>query len=78
MSETIGFIILATIFEGIFVLVVINPDRINFFNPLRNYQKWDRMNWFGVMFFTLLLNIILPVYAFGYWFYKLCVVGRRK
>lgn len=50
---------------------------LSFFNPIRNYKEWTSMNWFGVIFFTTLLNIICPVYALGYWFYKLCTVGRK-
>lgn len=77
MEAIIGIIFFITFIEGIFVCLVIDPEDFSFFNPIRNYKKWSSMNWFGVIFFTLLLNIILPVYAFGYWFYKLCTVGRN-
>lgn len=50
---------------------------LSFFNPIRNYKEWIFMNWFGVIFFTILLNVICPVYALCYWFYKLCTVGRK-
>lgn len=50
---------------------------LSFFNPIRNYKEWTSMNWFGVIFFTILLNVIYPVYALCYWFYKLCTVGRK-
>lgn len=46
------------------------------FNPIKNYKRWTSMNWFGVVFFTLVLNIVCPVLAFYYWFWKLCTVGR--
>lgn len=78
MSEVIGIIFFITFLEGLFIVFVVDPEDFSFFNPIRNYQKWNCMNWFGVIFFTLLLNIVLPVYAFGYWFYKLCTVGRNK
>lgn len=49
----------------------------SFFNPVCNYEQWCNMNWFGVIFFTLLINITCPVYALCYWFWKLCTVGRK-
>ena len=76
---TITFItIVATIVETLFMFIALNIQDLSFFNPIRNYKQWSSMNWFGVIFFTLLLNIIIPVYAFGYWFYKLCTIGRNK
>ena len=74
---------MSTISELIFVIsliklvILICVEDFSFFNPIRNYKKWNRMNWFGVIFFTLLLTIIFPVFALGYWFYKLCTVGRN-
>lgn len=74
---------MGTISELIFVISLIKlviflyVEDFSFFNPIRNYKKWNRMNWFGVIFFTLLLTIIFPVFALGYWFYKLCTVGRN-
>ena len=52
-------------------------DDLEFFNPLRNYEEWDSMNWFGVILFTTLLNILFPAYSLAYWFWKLCTVGRK-
>ena len=62
--------------EGIFLLMIDVVD-LSFFNPLRNYEEWYGLNWFGVIFFTIILNVTLPLYAFLYWFYKLCTVGRE-
>lgn len=65
-------------FIDLWALVVFDAiDDLSFFNPIRNYKEWIFMNWFGVIFFTILLNIICPAYALGYWFYKLCTVGRK-
>lgn len=76
---TITFItIVATIVETLFMFIALNIQDLSFFNPIRNYKQWSCMNWFGVIFFTLLLNIIIPVYALGYWFYKLCTIWRNK
>lgn len=46
----------------------------SFFNPIRNYEQWDKMNWFGVIFCTIAINIILFPYAIAYWIYKLFTV----
>lgn len=51
---------------------------LSFFNPIRNYKTWTRMNWFGVILGTTFLHVLLPVYAVGYWFYKLCTFGRKQ
>ena len=53
-------------------------DGFVFFNPVKNYKAWSSMNWFGAGFFTLLLNVICPFWAFCYWFCKLCTVGRKQ
>lgn len=53
-------------------------DNFNIFNPIRNYKTWTSMNWFGVILGTMLLHVLLPVYAIIYWFYKLCTFGRKQ
>ena len=35
------------------------------------------VNYFGAGFLALLINLICPIASLGYWFYKLCTVGRR-
>lgn len=73
-NRLVLFIFMITIVERFVVM----PDLdFNSFNPIRNYKEWISMNWFGVIFFTILLNVICPVYALCYWFYKLCTVGRK-
>ena len=54
-----------------------DKDDLSFFNPIRNYREWVNLNWFGVIFFTILLNITFSFFALGYWFYKLCTIGRQ-
>ena len=52
---------------------------ISFLNPIANYYKnWTNMNWFGVIFWTIIVNIVLCPYAVCYWFYKLCTFGRKR
>lgn len=54
----------------------VNIKESNILNPIHNYKRW-KMNWFGVIFFTALINIVFPIYSICYWFYKLCTVGRK-
>ena len=53
----------------------------HYFNPLDNYEEWDKLNMFGVLVFTLLLSILLAPWALIYWIIKILVfiftVGRR-
>lgn len=47
-----------------------------FVNPCFVY-KHNGVNWFGAALVALFYNMLCPLGALGYWFYKLCVVGRR-
>lgn len=47
------------------------------FSPIRNYNQWTKINWFGVIMGTLALHIIFPIFAICYWGYKLVTVGRK-
>lgn len=63
-------------FYEMFGLLAIGLD-LSIFNPIRNYNQWRKINWFGVIVATILLNVIFPLYAIVYWGYKLVTVGRR-
>lgn len=76
MIEAIYTIIIVTGIEAAIIAGIC--DDLSVFNPMRNYKKWKSMNWFGVIFFTLLLNVAMPILAFFYWFYKVCTVGRKS
>jgi uncharacterized membrane protein len=53
----------------------------HYFNPIDNYEEWDKLNLFGVLVFTLLINILFAPCAMIYWVFKILVamftVGRR-
>ena len=53
----------------------------HYFNPIDNYDEWDKLNVFGVFVFTLLLNLLFAPFALLYWIIKILVfmftVGRR-
>lgn len=48
------------------------------FNPKGNYKKWDRLNWFGVWFFTILYWIAFLPFAIIALIYWLFTVGREE
>ena len=53
----------------------------HYFNPIVNYEEWNKLNVFGVLMFTLLINILFAPWAIIYWAIKFFVfvftVGRR-
>lgn len=63
-------------FAEAFILTEIDFD-LSIFNPIRNYNCWHKINWFGVIVATMFLNIFFPLYAILYWGYKLVTVGRK-
>ena len=46
-------------------------------NPIWIYNH-TKVNIFGCILLTVLFNVICPIVTFGYWFYKLCTVGRKR
>ena len=46
------------------------------FNPIWLYRNY-KLNWVGAFLCALGLNLCCPIATIGYWFYKLCTVGRR-
>ena len=77
--EIIISIIIGWYFLGfVGIIACCNDFYLYFLNPIRNYNKWRSMNWFGVGVSTLFLNIILLPYAIIYWIYKLFTVGRKN
>lgn len=79
----IGWIIISVLIYFGITLEIIFVKRdcdVSFLNPLRNYDEWYTINWFGIGVITILLNVICLPYAIIYWIYKLIhwlfTVGR--
>ena len=71
--ESITLIIV--VIAGIEALILNSIEfDLSIFNPIRNYNKWTKLNWFGISFITILLNIIFIPYAICYWTYKIIAV----
>ena len=49
---------------------------VEFVNPFWIY-RYIKVNFFGAAFLCLVFNLVCPIVSFGYWFYKLCTVGRK-
>ena len=45
-------------------------------NPIYIYKRRN-VNWFGAILLTIFGSLLCPIATVGYWFYKLCTVGRR-
>lgn len=54
---------------------------ISFINPVRNYNKWTSLNYFGIGVITILINIIWLPYSIIYWMSMLIgtlfTIGRK-
>lgn len=59
------------------IAIACNADGFEFLNPIIIYNT-IKVNIFGTILITILLNTILAPYAIGYWVYKVCTVGRKK
>lgn len=63
-------------FMQAFILIPMGFD-LSIFNPVRNYNVWRKINWFGIVIITFILNIVFPLYSICYWIGKLFTIGRR-
>lgn len=54
-------------------LEVINLENLN---PVYVY-KHRKVNWFGAICICIFISLFCPIGAIGFWFYKLCTVGRK-
>lgn len=77
MADLIFFAVLIYLFLFFYISAKAS-ECLNFcFNPKRNYEFWYKLNWFGVLFFTILYWIVfLPfgIMAIIYWAFT---TGRK-
>jgi hypothetical protein len=64
-------------FLELFVLTPCCGMDLSIFNPIRNYNTWKKLNWFGISVITLILHILFLPYAICYWIYKAFTVCRK-
>ena len=65
-------IIIVVLFAWTFIsaIIVIGTNEKISFNPIINYHKMTRLNWFGICFITLLINILFLPLSIIYWLSK--------
>ena len=56
---------------------VFSDTGFEFLTPSWIYGHF-RVNWFGCCILFCIFNTVCPVLSFGYWFYRLCTVGRKS
>ena len=49
---------------------------LEFLNPVYLHSLWN-VNWFGAIFIAIIFNATVFPCAIGYWFYKICAIGRK-
>lgn len=82
MAKIIFTIIFGSMIEGLIILcnhvLCLRDNPFSIFNPIDNYQKWEEINWAGVILITLLLNALCPVLSVIYWFCKLLIFMFKR
>lgn len=56
--------------------IIRNAEGLEIVNP-EYIWKQTYLNAFGCCVVALFFAILVPIGAAGYWFYKLCIVGRK-
>ena len=71
-------------FIALFLMSLYNPRGLvgrarewEFVHPKYIHRKLRRVNWFGATVIALFYNLLCPMCALTYWFYKLCTYGRK-
>ena len=71
-QSMVGIIVVLCFLDAVIGVAFAATTRdFSMFNPIRNYEEWESMNWFGVGVTTLLLNIIFIPCALLYWMFKI-------
>ena len=69
-------ILLGDALFAIFIAEGFQTEGFEFVNPVWFYKN-IKVNIFGAIFCTIVLNIAILPWALVYWLYKLCTVGRH-
>lgn len=51
-------------------------DDLSYVNPIKIYKTY-RVNYFGAALICIIYNLLCPIGSIGYWFYKICTIGRK-
>ena len=69
--QVIGGMILSMVSDHL------NTSGYELVNPYWCHYYHTSLNWFGAIVVSLFYTTLCPIVAIGYWFYKLCTVGRK-
>lgn len=72
--QVIGFLTLMLL--AVKVSFIGKCTNFDFFMPTYIYEHC-KVNWFGAIILFLFVNLLCPVWSIGFWFYKLCTIGRK-
>ena len=79
IADIIFFTVIWNLMGVVFLLVWVNMSTLylsEILNPVKLYKEY-KVNIFGLILLTLFINLLCPLYTIGFWFYKLCTVGRK-
>lgn len=77
--KTIFFLVIWNGCGGIILILldVLNKfDDFSYVNPIKIYKTY-RVNYFGAALICIIYNLLCPIGSIGYWFYKICTIGRK-
>jgi hypothetical protein len=60
----------------VFIAIGAKAEGFELCNPRWVYRYNKSVNWFGAYVLAIGYTLLCPIVAVGYWFYKLCTVGR--
>ena len=63
-------------YVSIFADTKIDTGDLRWLSPKWIYHNYN-VNWFGTFCLTVFFNLMCPLLSIGFWFYKLCTVGRK-
>ena len=79
MSFVDIIVIMSFIWHIAGLIILINWDSLSLSRiliPTELYKHY-KVNYFGCFWLTLFANLLCPLFTIGFWFYKLCTVGRK-
>lgn len=79
IADIIFFTVIWNLMGVVCLLAWVNNSTLYFdeiLNPFKLYKEY-KVNIFGLILLTLFINLLCPLYTIGFWFYKLCTIGRK-
>ena len=71
--SALGFLVYVTLLKD----TKVDIDTLDWLSPIWIYRNYN-VNWFGTICLMVFFNLLCPLMSIGFWFYKLCTVGRKE